>query len=176
MQRANGYSLLDMLMTLAVAGVLVVVAWPGFANLILDQRMTATMNAFIHGIHLAKSTSRMTQRETALCKSDDGKNCRHEGDWQNGWLVFANHAEEYPPRVDPSDRIIEVNAAWRSGEITANRKSFIFRPFDKRATNGTLIFCDRRGPEHARAVIISYTGRPRVQAASQLDKPFTCAT
>ena len=176
MNRANGYSLLDMLVTLAIAGVLAGAAWPGFVNLILDLRMTATINAFIHGIHLAKSTARMTQRETILCKSDDGRYCRHEGEWHNGWLVFANHDEDYPPEIDQSDRIIDVNAAYRFGEITANRKSFIFRPFAKRATNGTLIFCDRRGPDHARAVIVSYTGRPRVQPAAELDKPFTCAS
>ena len=176
MRRSNGYSLLDMLVTLVIAGVLAGIAWPGFGNLILELRMTATINAFIHGVHLAKSTARMTQRETVLCKSGDGQQCRHDGDWQDGWLVFANHDEDYPPAIDPTDRVIEVNAAWRFGEVSANRKSFIFRPFAKRATNGTLIFCDRRGPEYARAVIISYTGRPRVQSAAKLGKSFTCAS
>jgi type IV fimbrial biogenesis protein FimT len=67
-----------------------------------------------------------------------------------------------------------VNRAYPSGKITANRRSFAFRPFEIRSTNGTLIFCDRRGPEFARAVIISYTGRPRTYPAAGLGKPFSC--
>lgn len=174
MHRAAGYSLLDMLLTLTIVGVFAGVAWPGFANLILDLRMTAAINAFVHGIHLAKHTARTTQRETTLCKSGDGNQCDNAGEWQDGWLVFANLDEDYPPEVDATDRVIEVNRAYASGKITANRRSFVFRPFEIRSTNGTLIFCDRRGPEYARAVIVSYTGRPRIQAALALDKPFTC--
>ena len=49
-----------------------------------------------------------------------------------------------------------------AGSITANRRLFEFRPFGRRSTNGTVTFCDRRGAEQARAVVVSFTGRPRV--------------
>ena len=48
--------------------------------------------------------------------------------------------------------------------IRSNRSYFEFRPFLRRSTNGTISFCDARGPSSARRVIVSFTGRPRVAA------------
>ena len=60
------------------------------------------------------------------------------------------------------------------GTITANRASFQFRPFFWRSTNGTVTFCDERGVAAARAVIVSYTGRPRVSDRGP-GRALTCA-
>ena len=40
--------------------------------------------------------------------------------------------------------------------------------------NGTLVFCDPRGSAHARAIIISHTGRPRVARLDADGKPLRC--
>jgi hypothetical protein len=40
--------------------------------------------------------------------------------------------------------------------------------------NGTVTFCDTRGPAAARAVIISYTGRPRVSDRGPGRRPLVC--
>jgi hypothetical protein len=40
--------------------------------------------------------------------------------------------------------------------------------------NGTIVFCDARGSAHARAIIISHTGRPRVAQRDADGKPLRC--
>ena len=42
-------------------------------------------------------------------------------------------------------------------------------------TNGTTIFCDGRGAPAAKAVIVSYTGRPRVDRVDADGRPLHCA-
>lgn len=171
----KGFSLFELLATLLISGILLAVGAPALGKLILDARMSSSINSFIHSIHLAKQAAQNSVRYIALCKSDDGSQCHHDGDWHAGWIVFVNTDRDDPPKVDHGETILRVNGPYKGGDIKANRKSFIFRPFRKRSTNGTFIFCDRRGAEKARAVIVSYTGRPRVSSLNSHNKPLKCA-
>ena len=63
--------------------------------------------------------------------------------------------------------MIAVYEGWRSGRITSNRLAYSFRPYTQGVVNGTIMFCDARGPDHARAIIVSHTGRPRIAEPRQ---------
>jgi type IV fimbrial biogenesis protein FimT len=58
--------------------------------------------------------------------------------------------------------------------MTGNRIRFSYRPFGRRSTNGTVTYCDDRGADAARAVIVSYTGRPRTASLAPGGKPLRC--
>lgn len=174
MTRNSGLTLIELLFAMAMLAILTALAVPSFTNLVLDARMTAAVNRFVHDIHLAKQTAHRRMEPVALCKSRDGRRCAHDGEWHEGWLVFVNHNRDRPPHVDTDDPVLAANARFESGTITANRRSFVFRPFEIRSTNGTLTFCDSRGTDAARAVIVSYTGRPRVSRVSARNQLLTC--
>jgi type IV fimbrial biogenesis protein FimT len=59
--------------------------------------------------------------------------------------------------------------------ISANRRGFTLRSTFLRATNGTLVICDRANRIRPKALVVSYTGRPRVAVATPAEKPYTCA-
>jgi type IV fimbrial biogenesis protein FimT len=61
-----------------------------------------------------------------------------------------------------------------AGTITSNRPYYEFR-VGRRSTNGTVVFCDRRGTAAARSVIVSYTARPRVADRDADGRPLQCA-
>ena len=176
MTRNSGLSLIELMFAMAVLAILATVAVPGFRNLVLDTRMTAQVNRFVHDIHLAKQTAHRRMEPVALCKSPDGRQCAHSSEWHDGWLVFVNHNRDRPIHIDTDDPILAANSPFESGTIHANRRSFVFRPFEVRSTNGTLTFCDSRGADAARAVIVSYTGRPRVSRVSARNQPLKCPT
>ena len=92
----------------------------------------------------------------------------------DGWLVFANLDRDDPPQVDEGEPIVLAHAPASRIHIRANRDAFTFRPFDLRATNGTVVFCDERGSEHARAVIVSPTGRPRTSPRDASGDALVC--
>jgi len=172
--RQTGLTLIELLLTMAILAILTTVAVPGFSNLVLNTRMTAHVNRFVHDIHLAKQSAHRRMQPVALCKSLNGRQCAHDAEWHDGWLVFVNIDHDRPPQVDPDEPILAANPAFDSGSIIGNRRAFIFRAFEVRSTNGTLTFCDRRGPDTARAVIVSYTGRPRVSTVTAGNKPLRC--
>jgi hypothetical protein len=77
---------------------------------------------------------------------------------------------------DDNETVLAVVAARKMGSITSNRPSYSFRPDRQGVVNGTVVFCDRRGPSQARAVIINHAGRPRVTARDADNRPLRCPT
>jgi type IV fimbrial biogenesis protein FimT len=90
-------------------------------------------------------------------------------------MVFVNEDERRPPDRAPGETLLYAHKPQIRGSITANRRLFEFRAFGWRSTNGTVTFCDRRGQPHARAVIVSYTGRPRVSPEGPGGRALVCA-
>lgn len=90
-----------------------------------------------------------------------------------GFLVFVNRDQDSPPRVDPGEAVLQVEGPLAKGTVTANRQAFVFRPWG-RSVNGTLTFCDARAKAGAKAVVVSYTGRPRAAAAAQATGALPC--
>jgi type IV fimbrial biogenesis protein FimT len=178
MNRHSGLTFIELLITATLITILSIACVPAFTNLVMDLRMTSQVNGFVHAFHLAKQASQQLFTEIVVCKSPDGVQCDANKSWADGWIAFINTNQDHPPRVNPDERILAVGTPYKSGLITANRQHFVFRPFEMRSTNGTLTFCDRRGADQARAVVLSYTGRPRtVRGATHQDTgdpPLVC--
>jgi type IV fimbrial biogenesis protein FimT len=174
MPRPAGYTLVECLICLALAALLATLAAPAISALRLDGRMTSAVNDFIHGLHAARVAAQTRGQEVALCRSVDGRRCSYATAWQEGYIVFINRDRDSPPQVDPGESLLVTGPATPDILIQANRSVFVFRPFGRRSVNGTLTFCDQRGPAQARSVIVSYTGRPRAVAAATSSGPFTC--
>lgn len=174
MPRPAGYTLVECLLCLALVAVLAALSAPAISALRLESRMTAAVNDFIHGMHLARVAALTGGQEVALCRSTDGRRCSNTGTWQDGFIVFINRDRDSPPQVDAGETLLTASGGAAGILIQANRSAFVFRPFGKRSVNGTLTFCDQRGPARARSVIVSYTGRPRAAAAVTSSGTFTC--
>ena len=177
MQRCRGISLWELLLVLAVVSVLSTVGIPGVNAFVLNARRTADVNAFVTAVQLARSEAFRRGRTVVLCKSGDGLDCGGaEVEFGEGWLVFVNEDEIRPPRRSAEEPLLYVYRPAMSGAIRANRNLFEFRAFGRRSTNGTVAFCDRRGSAHVRAVVVSYTGRPRVSGGGLEPAPSNCAS
>ena len=151
-------------------------AVPAFEALALDARRTADVNAFVLAVQVARSEAAKRARPVVLCKTADRLRCGGRAlEFEAGWMVFVNEDEITPPHRSPLEPLLYAHAPELEGTIRGNRHFFEFRPFLRRSVNGTVTFCDRRGSAAARAVIVSYTGRPRVDSVAPDGKPLFCA-
>lgn len=175
MRASQGVSLLELLTAISVFAILGAIAMPGLSNLRHDAGRTAAVNDFIHALFLARSEAIKRGSVVSLCKTTDARTCMNKNpDWNAGWMVFANTDRDDPPVRDKDEPVLWVYAGWQEGRITSNRPAYSFRPNTQGVVNGTLLFCDPRGGTHARAIIISHTGRPRVSQRDASNKPLRC--
>ena len=171
----GGYTLIELLLTTLLIAVLLTVTIPSLSATLARHRQHAEINALFHAFHHARKESIMRRRVVSLCPSDDGLTCGESADWSSGWLMFENKDRDSPPRIDPGEAIVLSHRVDPAVRIVANRRGFTLRATFLRATNGTLIVCDRARRIGARALVVSYTGRPRVALKNRRGKAYDCA-
>ena len=175
MQRNAGYSLYELLITLGLASLVLGLGVPSFSGLLADKRLRIETDALFHAVHRARQESIGRRRVVTLCASVDGEFCDAENRWSVGWIVFANRQRVGSSRRDPGETLIDFHRVADNVTIMSNRKSLSFRSTHQRATNGTITVCDAAGRATTRALVISYTGRPRVARRDPRGRAYSCA-
>ena len=170
-----GYSLYELMMTVALVSVLLGLGIPSFTHMAANARIRAEVDRLFHAIHLARKESIVRRRVITICPARDDESCDADGDWSRGWMLFVNQDRDWPAVRDPDEAVIRHVKPDSRIRISANRKSFSLRSTELRATNGTIIVCDRRGSGRNRALVVSYTGRPRVAYSNGRGEAYQCA-
>jgi type IV fimbrial biogenesis protein FimT len=174
MHRALGFTLWELLCTLGIAAIVLGGGVPAFQFFLLDARLTADVNGWVLALQLARSEAAKRGRPVMVCMTIDTRLCDGAAAASGGWMVYVNLDDDYPPGRSADEPLLYVHTRELTGTIVSNRPYYEFRP-GRRSTNGTVVLCDRRGPAAARAVIVSYTGRPRVSSRDADGRPLTCA-
>ena len=160
----NGFNIIELLVTLSVAGILLAVAAPGYQQFVQDSRITSQSNRFLSAAMLAKSEAIKRNSPVTICPSTDGAACTGGTAWSNGWVVFANANGDGV--VDAGDVIIQADAAFSGGNTlqstTRTRVTFTANGFSMGFTD-TFSLCDSRGVTHSRALILNNQGRLRTE-------------
>ena len=175
MKSLRGLTLWELLCALAIAAVTLTAAVPTFRSFLLDARLTADVNSWVLAVQVARSEAAKRGRPVIVCKTDDTFRCADTAlPVAAGWMVYVNLDDEYPPRRSPSEPLLYMYEPEIAGTVVSNRPYYEFR-VGRRSTNGTTVFCDQRGAAAAKAVIVSYTGRPRVDRVDADRHPLICA-
>ncbi len=170
--RVRGWTLLNLLVSVCIVAILLSLALPAFDTLMWNQRRVAASNDLVASLHLARSEAIKRAQLVVLCPMGAPGSClERTGEWPNGWMVFVNLDQDYPPRRDPGEPVVRENPAPQGVSVQANREAFVMRPVGVRSTNGTVSFCDPEDRRAGRAVVVSYTGRPRTS-----DRNLRCSS
>lgn len=171
----QGFTLYELLITIMLVALISSLAVPSLAATIARQRQRVEIDALFHAIHLARKESIMRRKVVSLCPSLDGRQCTPSRDWSTGWLMFENRDRDSPPRIDDGEPVLASHRVADHVRISANRKGFTLRATFLRATNGTFVFCDPEQRITPKALVISYTGRPRVARHTPEGELYSCA-
>ncbi len=174
-RQSDGYSLFELIVTIAIVAVVVSLGLPSLSGTVARHRQRAEIDALFHAVHLARKESIVRRKVVSICPSRDLESCTPGRDWSSGWILFANHDGDVPPQIDDGEPILGRHRADETVRITANRRGFTLRAVFRRATNGTVVVCDREARIEPRALVISYTGRPRVAGTTPRGEPYVCA-
>ena len=145
-RQQDAFTLLDLIMALAVAAILAGVVMPALDKTVLNARQRATINGFIVATHLARSHAIRRNLPVVICPGAHTDPCARPADWNTGWVVFVNTDGDVPPELDDGESVLLRSAPAARIDLQANRDAFRFHRVGLRSTNGTLRLCDRRGP------------------------------
>lgn len=167
MDRQAGFTLIELMIAVALSAVLLSMAVPAMNTFVSNSRQTGAMNDFLASMHMARSTAITMNTRVTVCPSANGDSCEAVP-WDQGWIVFTD---------DDSDQSVDAGETIVSSSTGGDGLSFasaefgdflMYRP-NGRAMNGSVTgnsgqftVCDHRGAEHAKVLIVDLSGRPRI--------------
>lgn len=85
-----GFTLVELLITLIVAGILAAVAVPGFQQFVASNQLTTSTNDLIADLALSRSEAIRRARAIVVCASSNGTGCTTSTTFASGWIIFVD--------------------------------------------------------------------------------------
>ncbi len=181
---------MELMITLALAAVILSIGAPSFTEFRRNNRLTSVGNDFLGAVQTARSEAIKRQVPVAVCASanpgDAAATC--SGGAFTGWIVFADpdnncDRDAGNPAIEPVLRVGDTIDASLNARSTGSCVSFAATGFSQPVGTATnTLFCDSRGKANqagtnlsaARGIDVGLTGRSRVTREAEINgAPWT---
>jgi len=184
----KGFTLIELMVTVAVAIVVLAVGIPMYDRVIENSRSVSIINQMITDLQLARSEAIKQQLFVSLCTSTTGSSCTGGNDWHDGWIVWVDADDDgvldYPSEAlvvrdsfdgdwdlqiaigagDSNDSIFSYEVSGRYGKLTSSSGDGEFSIGDEGAS---FILC--KASKYKRSVVIAPIGYIRQPRDSDSD-------
>jgi type IV fimbrial biogenesis protein FimT len=171
MRLQRGFTILELMVTLAIAAVLFSMAAPSFSQLTIRNRLVTYANDFIATVNYARSEAIRRGSPVSICASSDGVNCA--GSWNDGWIVFANTDSDIPAAVDVGEPLLRVHEGLGDNyTLTGDAVFATDVTYDMNGAanaTGVLAVCHESNTSRSRAIVLTRL-RPRVATDTDGDR------
>ena len=124
--KAKGFSLVELMVTVAVLAIVSAIAIPNFTSMINSNRLVSQANELVGVVQGARSEAIRYNQRVYVCSSSNGTTCSGSGTW-NGWLVFLDRNRDAAPQ---SAEILQRGTVRAPLQLTSalGNGTFHFRP------------------------------------------------
>jgi type IV fimbrial biogenesis protein FimT len=163
MRDEHGFTLIEMIVALAVVSLLVGIGAPATSRLVASMRTTSALSEITGALAVGRMEAIRRNAPVTVCPSTDGRTCRSDGDWRTGWIVFDDHSRTgRPASVAAIIRAEDGDTRGLDIRATAGRRHIRFQPDGwSSGTNVTIRLCDEARERYLGAVIVNNAGRVR---------------
>ena len=107
---AEGVTLIELMVAVAVIAMVFAVGVPAFSEFISNNRMTSATNDLVSALHLARIEAIRRDGAVEVCAVDDWQSldpdCDNSGELRDGWMVVHRPP---PTAADPTPVILSVH-------------------------------------------------------------------
>lgn len=96
--KQQGFTLIELMITLVVVAILVGVAVPSFQSFIKRNQAESLQTQVASAVSTARTEAASRNTSVSICASNDGVSCG--GSWTNGWIVFENPNRDTTKQAD----------------------------------------------------------------------------
>ena len=125
MKNLRGFTLIELMVTLAVGIILLAIGIPSFMNMMSSNQTTGYANDLVGAIRYARSEAVKRAADVAICASNSDQTACSGSDWNNGWVVFTD--DNLNDQYDAGETMLRV---W---SIASKERSYL--EFDGSAPN-----------------------------------------
>ena len=179
----SGFSLVELLVVLAIAGILAAAATPAFTSIINTNRLASASNELTATLQNARMEASRRGKRVVVCPSNDGAVCSAGSRWK-GWVAWED--TDGDAAIDVGEPILRSNVLTPPLEMIASSNistdsrivfkhdGFAYNKSRTELMSGTVRACipTANPPENARDVTVGVGGRVAVTKTTQP----TCTT
>jgi type IV fimbrial biogenesis protein FimT len=83
-------TVVELLIIVAALAVIILLVVPGSSMLIENYRLKSASSNLVEGLSLARGEALRRGSTVRVCPSSNGRSCRSDNDWAQGWLVYTD--------------------------------------------------------------------------------------
>ena len=161
----TGFTLLELLVTIAIVAILLLVAIPGMGDFFITNRLVTSTNDFVAALNTARIEAIRRRTSISLVK-----NSATSGDWGSaGWTMFVDSDND--GALDAGETVLKIGETLPSPLTLYANNNFVnfirFKSTGEVTNAGTFVFCyggvlQQGGSPRSRAIAVIKTGRARV--------------
>ena len=171
MANKNGFTLVELLVVVAVISITMSIGLPSFQSTIASTRLTSAANAMVSALQLAKMEAIKQRKPVVVIKKTT---------WENGWDVFvdtnSNGTQDSltEPTIATFDALSStITVPVGTGKTTSSYSTSVKYKSTGRfgSANGHFLFCSAATKDF-RVVATETSGRIHVETASNSTKTY----
>jgi type IV fimbrial biogenesis protein FimT len=116
----RGFTLIELMVTIAVLAILLGIAAPSFRDMTASSDLRGISNELITTLAQARSEAIKRGGRVTVCMSADGTACTATGGWEQGWIMFADDSRSgSAANIDTGETVLRTYPK-ASGDIVIN--------------------------------------------------------
>jgi type IV fimbrial biogenesis protein FimT len=171
----TGFTLIELMVTIAIAGILVGIAIPSFTSLIISNRLTTSANELVTALNFARSEA-IKRGQQVTVKRKGATTDLYQ--WERGWDVFVDSDSNNAFNDNGNATVCETGEDCLLRTYDALPSGFTFRTaaqnytgylpsgLSSRGFPETFRLCNGSDTSTSRSITLSTVGRARVSTGT----------
>jgi type IV fimbrial biogenesis protein FimT len=166
--KQNGFTLVELMVTIALAAILMMVAVPGMRSFIISSSVDKKANDTLNALYSARSHAIDINRDVVVCFADANNACTKDS--ATHFMIFVDKDSNgaYDPTASDKDILLTQGDTFDSNSTVAStRASYRFTSDGLlRGDTDTLTFYNHDDSCVAKKIVLATSGRAKLCSSS----------